>query len=101
MKHLNIFWIFVKSILHLPIYRIDVLNWAEYLYVGSCDGGLDDCGGLCDPLYSSCRNLNLDICNYTELQIYFPKYSRKYAKNLMNITCHQIERFGGQLVHGI
>jgi hypothetical protein len=73
MKHVRILWIYLKGLLRLPIYRIDVLNWAEYFYVGSCD-----CSGLCDALYFSCANLNL--YNYTPLQIYFPKYTRQNAQ---------------------
>ena len=76
MKELEIMWLIIKALLHLPIYRIDVLNWAEYLYVGSHNSI-----ALCPTLSRSCRNLNLGIRNDTKLQIYFPKYSRKYAQN--------------------
>ena len=75
MKHLRILWIYLKSILHLSIYRIDVLNWAEYFYVG-----FPNRNGLCMALSCSCKCLNLDIWHYRELQTFFPKYNRANAQ---------------------
>jgi tRNA(Ile2) C34 agmatinyltransferase TiaS len=65
----KIMWIFIKKCLHLPIYRIDVLNWAEYFYVNkkSC---------LCVALGLSLSDL--DCYSYSARKI-FDKYNIENA----------------------
>ncbi len=70
MKHLKILWIYVKGLLHLPIYRIDVLNWVEYMYLG-------ETSGLCAALDVAIDDLRL--VRWPKIQ-YFPKYLKEHAQ---------------------
>ena len=49
--NLKIAWIKFKSIVHLPIYRKDVLIWAKYYYAN------EDYDGLCCAIEDSVRDL--------------------------------------------
>ncbi len=70
MKHLKILCIYIKVLLNLPIYRIDVLNWAKYWYVGkTC--------GLCLALVTSIDDLGL---NPFPIRYYFAEYTKQCAK---------------------
>lgn len=48
---LKIFWIKFKSIVHLPIYRKDLLIWAKHYYASK------DCAGLCYAIENSISDL--------------------------------------------
>jgi hypothetical protein len=48
---LKIAWIKFKSIVHLPIYRKDVLIWVKYYYAN------EDCRGLCSAIFHSVSDL--------------------------------------------
>ena len=71
MKHFKILWICVKALLHLPIYRIDVLNWVEYWYLGQTSG-------LCAALDTAIDDLWLS--SWPAMLRYFPKYKKEYAQ---------------------
>ncbi len=74
MKLFKILWIYLKCILHLPIYRIDILNWTEYFYIGKFVG-------LCSAIKMAMRKLQIFNEGFDEeIVYYFPKYTMQNAQ---------------------